>query len=91
MPSRTPVLLLYPANERRHRVKYGLDCFLDHILDHFKGGGGGEKHTINTEGGVGYSLSVLREGWEAECYYSGRGERRTISNSDYAGRGGRWL
>ena len=55
------------------------------------GGGGGKKHTINTEGGVGYSLSVLREGWEAECYYSGRGERRTISNSDYAARGGRWL
>ena len=52
-----------------------------------KGGRGG-KHTINTEGGVGYSLSVLREGWEAECYYSGRGERRTISNSDYAARVG---
>ena len=24
--------------------------FLDHVLDHFKGGG---KHTISTEGGVG--------------------------------------
>ena len=29
-------------------------------------------HTISNQGGVGYSLSVLREGWEAECYYSGR-------------------
>ena len=86
MPSRTPVLLLYPANERRHRVKYGLDCFLDHILDHFKGGGGG-KHTNNTEGGVGYSLSVLREGWEAECYYSGRGVRRTITTQGGVGGG----
>ena len=28
---------------------------------------------------MGRSLSVLREGWEAECYYSGRGERRTIT------------
>ena len=28
---------------------------------------------------MGCSLLVLREGWEAECYYSGRGERRTIA------------
>ena len=32
-----------------HRVKYGLDYF----LNHFKGGGGGGEHTISTEGGVG--------------------------------------
>ena len=35
--------------------------------------------STSTEGGVGCSLLVLREGWEAECYYSGRGERRTIA------------
>ena len=58
-----------------HRVKYGLDHFLDHVLDHFIGG----KHTISTQGGGGCSLLVLREGWKAECYYSGRGERRTIA------------
>ena len=52
-----------------------LDHFLDHFSDHFIGG----KHTISTQGGVGCSLLVLREGWEAECYYSGRGERRTIA------------
>ena len=45
--------------------------FLDHLI--------GGKHTIRTQGGVGCSLLVLREGWEAECYYSGRGERRTIA------------
>ena len=28
---------------------------------------------------MGCSLLVLREGWEAECYNSGRGERRTIT------------
>ena len=63
-----------------HRVKYGLDhfldhfldYFLDHFLDHFIGG----KHTISTQGGVGYSLLVLREGWKAECYYSGREKKR---------------
>ena len=37
------------------------------FLDHFIGG----KHTISSQGGVGCGLSVLREGWEAECYYSG--------------------
>ena len=26
------------------------------------------KHTVSTEGGVGWGLSVLREGWKAECY-----------------------
>ena len=52
-----------------------LDYFLDRFLDHFIGG----KHTISNQGGVGCSLLVLREGWEAECYYSGRGERRTIA------------
>ena len=44
------------------------------FLDHFIGG----MYTISTQGGVGCSLSVLREGWEAECYYPWRGERRTI-------------
>ena len=44
------------------------------FLDHFIGG----MYTISTQGGVGCSLSVLREGWEAECYYSGRGERRSV-------------
>ena len=33
----------------------------------------GVKHTISTQGGVGCSLLVLREGWKAESYYSGRG------------------
>ena len=65
----------------KHRVRYGLDYYLDLFLDNFfrtilKGGG---KHTVTTEGGVGWNLSVLREGWEAECYYSGMGERRTIT------------
>ena len=58
------------TEERRHRVKCGLDHFLDHFI--------GWKHTISTQVGVGCSLLVLREGWEAECYYSGRGERRTF-------------
>ena len=35
--------------------------------------------SISIKGGVGGSPSVLREGWEAEYYYSGRGERRTIT------------
>ena len=43
-----------------HRVKYELDHFLDHFI---KG-----KHTISTQGGAGCSLSVLREGWEVQCY-----------------------
>ena len=43
---------------------------------YFKGGG---KHTITTKGGLGWNLSVLSEGREAECYYSGRDERRTIT------------
>ena len=56
----------------RHRIKYGLDHWtigpLDYFLDNFLGpffffwtilsGGGG---TICTQGGVGCSLSVLRE------------------------------
>ena len=32
-------------------------------------------------------LSVLREGWEAECYHSGRGERRTIITQGGVGGG----
>ena len=58
-----------------HFLDHFLDYFLDHYLDHFIGG----KHTICTQGGVGCSLLVLRKGWEAECYYSERGERRTIA------------
>ena len=53
------------------------------FLDHFIGG----KHTISTQGGVGCSLLVLREGWKAECYYSGRGERRTIARQGEVGDG----
>ena len=60
-----------------------MDHFLDYFLDHFRGG----EHTIITEGGVGGSLSVLREGWEAECYYSGRGVRRTITTQGRVGGG----
>ena len=37
---------------------------------------------------MGCSLLVLREGWEAECYYSGRGERRTITTTTQGGVGG---
>ena len=87
----------------RHRVKYGLvhfldhflDYFLDYYLDHFFGLFLGPffgsfyrgKHTISTQGGVGCSLLVLREGWKAECYYSGRGERRTIARQGEVGGG----
>ena len=53
------------------------------FLDHFIGG----KHTISSQGGVGCGLSVLREGWEAECYYSGRGERQTITTQGGVGGG----
>ena len=45
------------------------------------------KHIISTQGGMGCSLLVLREGWKAECYYSGRGERRTISRQGEVGGG----
>ena len=55
-----------------------LDLF---FFDHSIGG----RHTISTQGGVGCSLSVLREGWEAECYHSGRGERRTITTQGEVG------
>ena len=63
-----------------------LDHFLDHLLFPFFGpfylG-----HTISTQERVGYSLSVLREGWEPDCCYSGRGERRTISTQGTVGGG----
>ena len=36
---------------------------------------------------MGCSLLVLREGWKAECYYSGRGERRTIARQGEMGGG----
>ena len=69
---------------RWHRIKYGLDCFLVHFfLDHFIRG----KHAISSQGGVRCSLSVLREEWEAECYYSRRGERRTITTQGGVGDG----
>ena len=60
-------------------LDYFVDFFLDHFLDHFldllfdhfiKGA-----PTISTQGGVGCSLSVLRERWETDCCYSGRGGR----------------
>ena len=55
--------------------------------------GGGA--TISALGGVRCSLSVLREGWEADCCYSGRGGRRTISTQGGMGGGYRskcyWL
>ena len=57
---------------------------MDHVLDHFMGGG---EYIISSQGGMGWSLSVLREGWEAECYYSGRGERRTITTQRVIGGG----
>ena len=49
-----------------------MDYLVDHFLNRFFGpfflpfweG----KHTDTTKGGMGCSLSVLREGWEAECY-----------------------
>ena len=31
--------------------------------------------------------SITTEGWEAECYYSGRGERRTIFTQGGVGGG----
>ena len=55
-----------------HRAKYGLDNFLDHFFGPFYRGG---KHTISSQGGVGCSLSVLREGWETDYYYAARGRR----------------
>ena len=49
-----------------------LDHFLDYFLDHFSGGS---------------TPLLLREGWEAECYYSGRGVRRTIITKGGVGGG----
>ena len=37
--------------------------------------GGGRRQTISSQGGVGFSLPLLREGWEADCYYSRRSRR----------------
>ena len=45
---------------------------MDHFLDHFIGGS---------------TPFVLREGWEAECYCSGRGERWTITAQGGVGGG----
>ena len=36
---------------------------------------------------MGLSLSVLREGGETECYFPGRGERRTITTQGGVGGG----
>ena len=33
------------------------------------------------------SISILREGWEAQCYYSGRGERRSMTTQEEVGGG----
>ena len=33
------------------------------------------------------SISILREGWEAQCYYSGRGERRSMTTQGEVGGG----
>ena len=71
------------AAKEWNRIKYGLDFFSTIFGTILKG----EKRTINTKGGVGWSLSLLREGWEAECYYSGRGERRTITSQGGVGGG----
>ena len=38
-------------------------------------------YTISTQGVVGCSPSVLREGWKADVCYSGRGGRRTIKST----------
>lgn len=57
-----------------------LDYFLDHFFEPFFWSTfwiillGGRK-TIRSQGGVGCSLTVLWEGWEADCYYLGRGGR----------------
>ena len=68
-----------------------LDHFLEHFLDYFFGPFFGlfyrGKHIISTQGGMGCSLLVLREGWKAECYYLGRGERRTIARQGEVGGG----
>ena len=70
--------------------------FLDYFLDHYFGPLFGPffwtilsrgVHTVSTQGRVGYSLSVLREGWEPDCCYSGRGGRRTINTQGAVGGG----
>ena len=48
---------------------------------------GGGEYTISSQGGVGCSLLVLREGWKVRYYYSGRGERRTITTQGRVGGG----
>ena len=57
--------------------------FLDHFLDHFIGG----STPLVLREGWGCYLLVLREGWKAVCYYSGRGERRTIARQEEVGGG----
>ena len=52
------------------------------FLPFYRGGA-----TIRTQGGVGCSPSVLREGREADHCYSGRGGRRTISTQGGVGGG----
>ena len=76
MPSIPLVFCAYCSSG--HRVKHRLDYFLGPFFEYFFGPfyrGGERKHTISTQGGVGHSLSVLREAWKAKCYYSGWGER----------------
>ena len=71
--------------------RWTLGIFFALFFGPFYGGGG----TISALGGVRCSLSVLREGWEADCCYSGRGGRRTISTQGGMGGGYRskcnWL
>ena len=61
------------------------DHFPDHLFGPFYKGG---EHTIGTQGSVGCSLLVPREGWEVECYYSWRGKRRNFTTQRGV-RGGR--
>ena len=65
-------------------IKYGR--FLDHFLDHFIG----RRQIINTQGGVGWSLSVLstQEGVGGRLLLLRKGSR---TNYKYAGRGERLL
>ena len=57
--------------------------FRPFFLDHFIGG----KHTISTKGGVGCNLSVYEGRAGRQCYYSGRGERRTMTTQGGVGGG----
>ena len=59
----------------------------------YRGGRGGERErerererqTISTQGGVGCSLPVLKEGWETGCYYSRSGGRPLLCRKGWRG------